>query len=114
MNPFFEAIGLYFLRYTDFYGRSSRREFWFARLFVLVVGEVISHLLPGFSWLWAVAVLVPDLAIAFRRLHDIGRSGVWLLIGLIPIAGWIILLVWFFTPSVGDNQYGPAPVEPAF
>ena len=55
------------------------------------------------------AFFLPSLAVAVRRLHDTDRSGWWILIGLIPIIGWIPLLVWFCTDSKADNQYGPNP-----
>ena len=55
------------------------------------------------------ALLVPTLAVGVRRLHDTGRSGWWLLIGLIPIVGWIILLVFFVQDSHPANQHGPNP-----
>jgi uncharacterized membrane protein YhaH (DUF805 family) len=55
------------------------------------------------------ALLIPTLAVGARRLHDTGRSGWWLLIGLIPIVGWIILLVFFVQDSQPANQYGPNP-----
>ena len=51
----------------------------------------------------------PNLAVAARRLYDIGKSGWWQLVGIIPIAGWIIVIVWFATDSQGDNKYGPIP-----
>ena len=53
--------------------------------------------------------LIPNLAVAVRRLHDTGRSGWWLLIGLIPIIGFFVLLYFFVLDSENDNQYGPYP-----
>ena len=53
--------------------------------------------------------LIPNLAVAVRRLHDTGRSGWWLLIGLIPIIGFVVLLYFFVLDSENDNQYGPYP-----
>jgi len=64
--------------------------------------------------IYALAALVPSLAVDVRRLHDIGKSGWWLLIAFVPIVGGIILLVWCATDSQpGDNQYGPNPKSPA-
>ncbi|HSF34700.1 MAG TPA: DUF805 domain-containing protein [Nocardioides sp.] len=57
----------------------------------------------------ALALFLPSLAVGVRRLHDTDRSGWWILIGLIPIIGWILLIVWFCTDSKPDNQYGPNP-----
>ena len=60
--------------------------------------------------LYALAVLLPSLAVGARRLHDTGRSGWWLLIGLIPCIGFIVLIVFLVQDSqAGDNQYGPNP-----
>lgn len=57
-----------------------------------------------------IAMIVPSIAVTARRLHDINRSGWWQLIGLIPIIGWIILIVWCATDSdLGSNQYGENP-----
>lgn len=56
-------------------------------------------------------LLLPGLGVGVRRLHDLDRSGWWLLIGLIPIVGFIVLIVWFATAGLpGDNKFGPAPV----
>jgi uncharacterized membrane protein YhaH (DUF805 family) len=88
-------------------------------MFVLV-NLVISCVLAGLgyvsnafnvlSYIYALAVLVPSFAVGWRRLHDTGRSGWWMLIGLIPLVGAIILIVFFLQDSApGDNQYGPNP-----
>lgn len=64
--------------------------------------------------LYSIAILVPSIAVGVRRLHDTGRSGWWLLIGLIPIVGWIIAIMWLATDSqTGTNTYGPNPKEAA-
>ena len=86
-------------------GRATRSEFWFAVLFNFLAGFVAAFI-PFIGWLYPLAVLVPNLAIAWRRLHDIGKSGTYLLMGLIPLAGPIILIVYYCTDSVGDNEYG--------
>ncbi|CAN5768070.1 hypothetical protein BH23ACT10_BH23ACT10_15590 [soil metagenome] len=62
--------------------------------------------------LYSLAVLIPSLAVGVRRLHDTGRSGWWLLIGLLPVIGWIVLLLFMVQDSeTGTNQYGPSPKE---
>ena len=64
--------------------------------------------------IYSLAVLCPSIAVGIRRLHDIGRSGWWLLIVLIPLVGWIVLIVWAATESdAGANQYGPGPATMA-
>lgn len=95
--------------YVNFEGRARRKEYWFFVLINAIVSTVLSILLLPLSWLYSVAVFLPSLAVTVRRLHDIGRSGWWILIGLIPIVGFIVLLVFMFTDSVDDNHYGPNP-----
>lgn len=104
-----EAVKLYFTRYADFSGRSRRSEYWWACLFNLLVGAVIGMILPDLSWIWTLATLVPSIAICVRRLHDVGKSGVWYLWILLPLVGAIILLVQFCHDSTEDNQWGPNP-----
>jgi uncharacterized membrane protein YhaH (DUF805 family) len=102
---FGEAIGRFFKKYAVFKGRASRSEYWWYALFSFLVGIVLDALQyasRGFallSLLWALGTIVPSLALAFRRLHDVNRSAWWLLIALIPIVGWIILLIWYCTDS---------------
>ncbi len=99
-------------QYADFGGRTSRKEFW---MFVLVyfllaiavmfVGMLIR--LPQLYMLLSFAVLVPNIAITARRLHDINMSGWWQLIGLIPFVGSIILIVLLVLPAKdAGNIYG--------
>lgn len=102
-------------KYADFDGRATRTQFWMFFLFYIifyVVLEIVTQLigvgsvLPAF---FILALLIPTLSINARRLHDTGRSGWWQLLGLIPIIGPIVLLVFYVTESQGDNQYGPRP-----
>ena len=106
---FIEAIKLAFTHYADFKGRARRSEYWWFTLFNIIVSGIIGAIIPELAGVWSLVVLVPGLALCVRRLHDIGRSGWWLLIGLIPLAGGIILLVYACTPSKEDNQWGPFP-----
>ena len=103
-------------KYADFSGRARRREYWtFALINFLIsmgLGAVgmFSNIVAVLSWLYVVGVLIPGLAVAWRRLHDTGRSGWWILIAFIPLIGAIVLLVFLFQDSApGDNQYGPNP-----
>ena len=107
--PFFEALKLYFIRYADFSGRSRRSEYWWASLGIGILGAIVTGILGDLSFIWSLAILIPGLAICVRRLHDIGKSGWWYLIGLIPLVGTIILIVWFCKDSTEDNQWGPNP-----
>lgn len=108
------------LNWGDFQGRSRRRVFWYfalANFALSLVAGIIDHvvlrtptmqtgLLQG---LYSLVVLVPSLSLAFRRLHDIGKSAWWLLICFIPILGWIAILYFYCKDSDADNQYGPNP-----
>jgi uncharacterized membrane protein YhaH (DUF805 family) len=62
-----------------------------------------------FGAIVGLALLLPSIAVAIRRLHDTSRTGWWILIGLIPIVGWIILIVFYVQDSHPDNKYGPSP-----
>ena len=109
-------------KYACFSGRARRQEYWLFVLFNFIVALVagfIGGFLAGatgvaaFSFLGTVynlAVLIPGFAVLFRRLHDIGKSGWWWLIGLVPFVGWIVLLVFCcLDGQPGENQYGPNP-----
>ncbi|WP_114424140.1 DUF805 domain-containing protein [Nocardioides houyundeii] len=119
---FMTAVRTCFSKYVDFSGRARRSEYWWFALFTVIVGLVAS-ILDTFlgtdiedsgngvvSLLSSLALLLPTLAVGARRLHDTGRSGWWQLLGLIPIIGWIIQIVWMvFDSEPGDNKYGKNP-----
>ena len=108
-------------QYADFTGRARRTEFWMFVLFsaiISIVLRVIDNLIFGngmtsggpLGLLYSLAVLLPSIAVSARRLHDIGRSGWWQLIGLIPIIGWIVVIVWYATAGKAEpNQWGQNP-----
>ncbi len=111
-------------QYADFTGRARRKEYWMFTLISLIISVVLAILddmlgLDGdigvfhfglLGDLYSLAVLLPTLAVGARRLHDIGRSGWWLLIGLIPVIGLIVLIVFFATDGQRQpNAYGPDP-----
>ena len=108
-------------KYVDFSGRARRSEYWYFFLFGIIV-SVVAGIIDGIlgtrntlgsygliGGIASLALLLPNLGVGARRLHDTGRSGWWLLIGLIPLIGWIVLLVFFVQDSQPDNQYGPNP-----
>ena len=115
---FGEAIRNFFTQYADFSGRATRSEYWYIVLFTFIVemaislvfGLISSEFASVVSGIYALATLIPNFAIVWRRMHDIGRSGGWYFIGLIPLVGWIILLVFFCTDSKPDNRFGPRKV----
>ncbi|MCR4650655.1 MAG: DUF805 domain-containing protein [Lachnospiraceae bacterium] len=113
---FTEAIQSVFSKYADFNGRARRSEYWYFCLFNFLVNLVLSFLAQKISifgiisGVFALAVLVPGLAVAFRRLHDIGKSGWNILFCLIPLVGSIILIIFFCKEGdMGDNMYGADP-----
>lgn len=107
---FGEAIGRFWTKYATFDGRASRSEYWFAYLFfILLVWVPLLNL----------AMIIPMIAVAVRRLHDTNRSGVYYLFGFIPLAGWIIMLVFLVGESVPAGarfdltaRYGYQPYQP--
>ena len=112
-------------KYATFEGRARRKEFWWFELFVylislaLILAEIAvvgfdaaRKLSFGPSTQFTLAILIPGLAVAFRRLHDIDRSAWWLLITLIPFIGVVILLVWHCQRgTAGPNRFGPDPIN---
>jgi len=103
-------------KYADFSGRSQRKEYWMFTLFnllasfvLVVLGEMLGSgaLLQG---IYSVAVLLPSIAVTVRRLHDIGKSGWWLLILLVPLIGALVMLYFAVKDSEPEiNAYGPNP-----
>lgn len=105
-------------KYCCFTGRASRSEYWWYALFMLILNFIINIVTLSMSQdgklivscILFLVFLLPGLGLCVRRLHDIGKSGWYYLIGLIPIVGWILLIVWFCKDSeMADNQYGPVP-----
>ncbi|WP_418058484.1 DUF805 domain-containing protein [Pimelobacter simplex] len=103
-------------KYYAFTGRARRSEFWWFQLAVTIATN-LTLLIPGtvadlVTALLTLALLVPTTAVAVRRLHDVGRSGWWLLLILVPVLGLIALILWWASP--GDNEtnaYGTPPTE---
>ena len=122
---FGQAVSTVFSKYATFSGRARRSEYWWWYLFVTIVFIVASVIdrAAGLTygdatyaggWLSSIAglaLLLPNLAVGVRRLHDTGRTGWWLLIGLVPFIGVIVLLYFFIIDSENDNQYGPYPKD---
>lgn len=126
----FTAVSAVFSKYATFTGRASRPEFWYWVLSVFIVmavlnvidGAIIAPMLgyesfadqaPQFLTIAAsIAIFLPGLAVAIRRLHDIGKAGWWVLVGLIPLIGTLVLLYFNTRPSENDaNEYGaPNPL----
>lgn len=127
---FTESIKTCFSNYVTFSGRARRPEFWWFALFAFagsILFTIIDIRLFGttvteagsisgqtsfapFSWLFMLAILLPYVSVAVRRLHDTDRSGWWYWIALIPLVGFILLIVWFATKgTAGSNRFGAEP-----
>ncbi len=105
-------------KYAVFDGRARRQEYWMFFLVNIIISIVLNligraiGLDSVLSGIYSLALLVPSLAVAVRRLHDTDRSGWWLLIGLIPLVGFIVLIVFLAQDTKpGDNQYGSNPKD---
>lgn len=120
MTNFGDAVKLFFQNYANFQGRASRSMYWWVQLFVFIVGcacgiiggiagsENLGNILSG---LFSLAIIVPSLAIAVRRMHDIGKGGGWIFISLVPLIGTIWFIVLCCKDSEPfDNRFGPVPV----
>ena len=121
---FFKAIKICLSKYFDFKGRARRSEYWYFFLFI-ILGSVLLAFIEGlysgltgqlnvdesiFANIFYLLIGIPSLAVSVRRLHDIGRTGWWVLISFIPIAGSIILLIWHCIDGEKDtNIYGISP-----
>jgi uncharacterized membrane protein YhaH (DUF805 family) len=109
-------------KYAVFNGRAARPEFWWFALcnaIVFAVIYIVVGIIAGrstgqaISDLYLLAVFLPSLGVAIRRLHDTDRSGWWYLLVFIPIIGGIVLLVFMVLASdPGPNKYGPNPQNP--
>lgn len=111
-NQYFVSV---FTPYINFDGRVGKKPFWMFVLFNFVIGLVLAWIgnILNFSFLsglYSLAILLPALGLEVRRLHDVGKSGYWLLIGLVPLVGWLVLIYFFIQDSeAGDNMYGAMP-----
>jgi uncharacterized membrane protein YhaH (DUF805 family) len=114
-----DAVRSVVTRYATFSGRARRAEYWWFFL-AYVIAAVVASVIDGMigisllSWVLSLGLLVPSLAVGVRRLHDTDRSGWWLLIGLVPLVGAIVLLVLLALEGrPGPNRYGPSPKHQA-
>lgn len=127
---FIESIKSYFKNYANFHGRTSKTTFWWTVLFLVLAttlvaalfpGQVVSDRIAGFDIetrndsiaqnVWQIATFLPSLALGVRRLQDVGKPGQYLWFILIPIAGAIMLLVWFLQPGQPAANKDGEPVK---
>lgn len=112
---FQDAVRSALTQYATFSGRARRSEYWFFSLFSFIVLAVAYAIdgaigLSGLLYLVAaLALVLPGLAVGARRLHDTNRSGWWLLLGLIPFGGIVLIVFCVQDTQAGSNQYGPSP-----
>lgn len=104
---FKESIQTCFSKYADFNGRASLSEYWWFFLFIIVANIVTSIVSSIAAIVFALATLLPSLAVAARRMHDTDKSGWLLLIGIIPLVG-LVLLYFLAQPSKEPNRFGAA------
>lgn len=105
-----QAIITCFKKFADFKGRARRRKFWYFELFCVLLSLLLSFMNEDLATLAMLITLIPNIAVNVRRLHDINRSGWWMLIALVPIVGVLLLLFW--AAQEGNptaNQYGESP-----
>ena len=132
---FTQAVKSVYSKYITFSGRAARSEYWWYVLFSVIVSVVIMFVESALglgqglvasgaggvsaaysggvlSIIWSLGNILPSIAVGVRRLHDTDRSGWWLLIGLIPLIGFIVLLVFFCQRgTTGSNRFGGDPLR---
>jgi len=109
--------------YAGFSGRSRRKEYWFFILFYMIIFMVVAFLdgllgtfsaesgIGVLSGIFILGMIIPNIAVTIRRLHDTDRSGWWILIAFVPFVGGIVLIVFMVMGGTqGSNQYGPDPI----
>ena len=114
-------------KYSQFDGRSRRKEYWFFSLFNFLALMVLTAMDIGagvfdaengvglLSGIYSVGVFIPSISVSVRRLHDTDRSGWYLLLAVIPVVGAIVLFVLFVLDSEpGENRFGPSPKATAW
>lgn len=108
---FGEAISTVFRKYAEFQGRATRSEFWWFALFSVLVSLAVGAVWDDLAAAWFFAVLLPSLAVSVRRLRDAGYAWPMIFLGLIPLVGFIILIVLYAQPSIGEREQTPGAAE---
>lgn len=126
------SIKTCFSKYVTFSGRAQRSEFWWWVLFIMITNVILTIVdstlfgtvttgpgsfeasteMPVLSGIFGLVTLLPSISVAVRRLHDTDRSGWWYWIALVPLVGFIFLIVWFASEGTrGQNRYGRDPLD---
>ena len=117
---FTESVKTVYSKYATFSGRATRSEYWWFVLFLyatilcavlLGVATGIDEPILALIGLFVVLSFIPIVALRVRRLHDIGKSGWWIFLGLVPYIGEFILFIFSVMGSDGENEYGPDPFD---
>lgn len=113
---FKEAVSSVLNHYADFSGRARRSEYWYFVLANFIISTVLSRLgkvgglFKALYIIYTIAVILPGLSVLWRRLHDVGRSGAYAFMILIPIVGIILVFIRLVTDSeAGTNRFGENP-----
>lgn len=113
---FTDSIKTCFNKYATFSGRASRSEYWWFYLFFIllyaataILSILVSEIFSFGMILVLLGLLLPSLAAGIRRLHDVDKSGWWMLISIVPLIGLILIYFLAAEGTSGDNQFGPAP-----
>jgi uncharacterized membrane protein YhaH (DUF805 family) len=133
---FTQAVASGYRKYVGFSGRAARSEYWWWFLYIILSSVLIGFIEGALglgtgtvetgdggvsasfaggplSLIWSLAHLLPGIAVSIRRLHDLDRSGWWLLIAFVPLVGFIVLIVFYCTKGTsGANRFGPDPLGP--
>ena len=122
---FGDAVSSAFNNYFNFSGRARRSEYWYFTLFNVLVSSALSCVMnllgakesavTAITGRYSLAVMIPGLALVWRRLHDIGKSGANYFWIFVPLIGFILILIWMCRDGQnGPNRYGPDPKDPGF
>jgi uncharacterized membrane protein YhaH (DUF805 family) len=110
---FSDSIQTCFTKYADFNGCASRPEFWWFTLFTWLASMLISFFGGHFaSFIFSAATLVPGIAVGARRLHDTDRSGWLQLLWIVPVIGWVLLIVWMAQEGKANRYAAPSEAVP--
>jgi uncharacterized membrane protein YhaH (DUF805 family) len=102
---FIESIRTCFTKYADFSGCASRPEYWWWVLFNAIFTAVLYKTSLALDSVYSLATFLPSIAVSARRLHDTNRSGWWQLLTLVPLIGWIVLIIWYCQGPVRPNRF---------
>ncbi len=114
------AVKTCFANYITFSGRAPRSEYWYFVLFLVIVGVITgvldailfpANVISPLNSIFSLVTFLPSLAVTSRRLRDVDKSGWWQLLWLVPIIGWIVLIIWLVQRGTpGPNRFGADPL----